>query len=85
VLMLLVVFLAPRRDRWSWVGVTLAYVTAVLVGIGGIGEMTAPATEDVSTAVLTGAGIAWLVVAAGFVVLATAAVVRGRRRTPSPV
>ena len=35
VLMLLVVLLASRRDRWGWVAVALAYATAVLVGSAG--------------------------------------------------
>jgi hypothetical protein len=84
VLMLLVVLLAPRRDRWSWVGVALAYLTAVMVGMGGIGEMTAEPTAETSRAVLTTAGIAWLVVAAVLVALATAAVVRARRTATAP-
>lgn len=81
VLMVLVVLLAPRRDRWSWVGVALAYVTAVTVGIGGLGEMTAEPTEDTSHAVLTISGIAWLVVATVLVALATTAIVRSHRST----
>lgn len=84
VLMLLVVLLAPRRDRWSWVGVALAYLTAVMVGMGGIGEMTAEPTADTSRAVLITAGIAWLAVAAVLVALATAAVVRARRTSTAP-
>ncbi len=79
VLMVLVVLLAPRRDRWSWVGVALAYITAAVVGIGGVGEMVAEPTADTSGAVLTISGIAWLAVAAVLFALATLAVVRSRR------
>lgn len=85
VLMLLVVLLAPRRDRWGWVGVALAYLTAVMVGMGGIGEMTAEPTADTSRAVLITAGIAWLAVAAVLVALATAAVVRAQKTATAPV
>ena len=79
VVLMVVAFLAPRRDRLSWVGVSLAYVTAAVVGIGGVGEMVAEPTEDTSRAVLTISGIAWLVVAAVLIALATSAVVRSRR------
>lgn len=83
VLMVLIVVLATRRDRWSWVAVALAYLTAVMVGTGGVGEMTAEPTADTSRAVLTTAGVAWLVVAVILVALATAALVRARR-APAP-
>lgn len=83
VLMVLIVVLATRRDRWSWVAVALAYLTAVMVGTGGVGEMTAEPTADTSRAVLTTAGVAWLVVAVVLVALATAALVRARR-APAP-
>jgi hypothetical protein len=85
VLMLLVVVLAPRRDRWSWVGVALAFVTAVMVGIGGFGEMAAEPTADTSRAVLTTSGVAWLVVAAVLIALATSATVRYRRSETAQV
>ena len=84
VLTLLVVLLAPRRDRWSWVGIALAYLTAVMVGMGGIGEMLAEPTVDTSRAVLITGGIAWLAVAAVLFALATAAVGRARRTTTAP-
>ena len=84
VLMVLVVLMAPRRDRWSWVGIALAYLTAVMVGIGGIGEMTAEPTEDTSRAVLLTGGIAWLAVAAVLFALATAALVRARTTATAP-
>jgi hypothetical protein len=80
----LVVLLAPRRDRWSWIGVALAYLAAVLFGIGGIGEMAAEPTADASRAVLTTSGIAWLVVAAVLIALATSAVVRSRGSAATP-
>jgi hypothetical protein len=79
VLMVLVVLLAPRRDRGAWVGIALAYLLAVVVGIGGVGEMTAEPTSDSPRAVLIGAGVAWLAIAAGMVLLATLAVTRARR------
>ena len=79
VLMLLVALLVARRDRWAWAGVGLAYVTAVLVGTGGIGEMVAEPTAETPRVVLTAAGIAWLVIAALFVGLATVAAVRRTR------
>jgi len=78
VLMVVVVLLAPRRDRWSWVGVALAYVTAALVGVGGYGELAAQPTVDTPRAVLVGSGMAWLVVAFALVALATWAAVRSR-------
>ncbi len=79
VLMVLVVLLAPRPDRWSWVGVALAYITAAVVGIGGVGEMVAEPTTDTSGAVLIISGIAWLTVAAVLIALATSAMVHSRR------
>lgn len=83
VLMVLVALLAPRRDRLSWVGVALAYLTAAVVGIGGVGEMVAEPTADTSRAVLTVSGVAWLVVAAVLIALATSAVARSRPATAS--
>jgi len=78
VMMLLVVLLASRRDRWSWVGIVLTLLMAVMVGVGGLGEMAAEPTGDTPEAVLTASGIAWLIVAAVFLALATTAAVRSR-------
>ncbi len=83
-LMVLIVLLAPRRDRSSWAGIALAYLTAAVVGLGGVGEMVAEPTTDTSSAVLTISGIAWLVAAAVLIVLATTAVVRSRRPPAGP-
>ena len=83
-LMLVVVLLASRRDRWGWVAVALAYVLAVLVGIGGVGEMVAEPTADASAAVLTASGIGWLIVAGVLVALATLVVVRSKEPTTVP-
>jgi hypothetical protein len=84
VLMLLVVLLASRRDRWGCVAVALAYATAVMVGIGGVGEMAAEPTVDTSGAVLTTSGIAWLIVAAVLIALATLVVLRSKERATLP-
>ena len=78
VLLIAVAALAPRRDRWGWVGVAAGYLTAVVVATGGIGEIGAEPTEDTSRAVLVGAGVVWLAIALALVVLTTAAV-RERR------
>jgi glucan phosphoethanolaminetransferase (alkaline phosphatase superfamily) len=51
---------------------------------GGIGEMAAEPTADTSRAVLTTSGIAWLVVTAVLIALATSAVPRSRRSATAP-
>lgn len=84
VLMVLVVLLAPRRDLWVWVGVALAYLTAAMVGVGGVGEIVAEPTADTPGPVLTISGIAWLAVAAVLIALATSAVVSSRRPLTAP-
>lgn len=86
VLLLIVVALAGRADRWRWVGITAAYLAAVTVAIGGVGELVAEPTEDTPKAVLVGAGITWLAIAGGLAVLATAAAARrpSARRAVSP-
>jgi cytochrome bd-type quinol oxidase subunit 2 len=83
VLLLLVALLAGRRDRWARVGVAAAYLTAIMVGIGGLGEILGTPTEDVPQSVLLTAGVAWLVIACCLVGLASAVVsARERRRAP---
>lgn len=77
-LLLLVVLLAGRRDRWAWAGIAAAYLTAATVAIGGVGEMVAQPTADTPGWVLVGAGVAWIVIAAALAVQATLAVA-GRR------
>lgn len=61
----------------------VAYVTAVVVGIGGIGAMAAEPTADTSRSAHH-LGIAWLVVAAVLIALATSAVLRSRRSATAP-
>lgn len=86
VLLLIVVGLAGRRDVWGWAGIVAAYLTAVVVFIGGLGELLADATPDTPKAVLVASGVAWAVVAVILSGLATAAVkerLSARRDSPS--
>ena len=76
VLLLVVVALAARMDRWRWGGIAAAYLAAVSVAIGGFGELVAEPTEDTPRAVLVGAGIAWIAIAVVLAGLATAAAAR---------
>ena len=63
-----------RFASWvGWLGIGLTFLTAVLVFVGGMGELVAEPTSDVGRAVLTMAGVLWGVIAATFVVLAIAA------------
>ena len=83
VLLLVVIVLARRPNALGWVAIVVAYVTALMVGIGGVGEMVADETSDVSKAVLVTAGIVWLVVASTLAWLATrAAAERRAARVP---
>jgi uncharacterized membrane protein YhaH (DUF805 family) len=75
-----VVGLAGRRGLWGWVGIVAAYVAAVAVGIGGVGEMLADPTEDTPRSVLVAAGVVWLMIAAALATLATVVV---SRRSPA--
>lgn len=83
VLLLVVALLARRPGAAAWVAVIAAYVTAVLVFVGGLGELVAEPTDDTPKAVLVTAGIVWAVVAIAFALLATA-VIAERRRHDSP-
>ncbi len=63
-----------RRPTWvGWLGIGLAFLTGILVLVGGMGELVAEPTADVPRAVLVASGVLWGVVAAVFVVLGTAA------------
>jgi uncharacterized membrane protein YhaH (DUF805 family) len=84
-LLLIVVALAGRRDHWAWLGIAVAYVAAIIVGIGGVGEMLAQPTEDTPRAVLLTSGLAWVLIAAVQVVLATSAITSRRSRKSSSV
>lgn len=81
VLLLVVVGLAPRGDRWGWLGIGAAYLTAAVVATGGIGEMVAAPTEDTPKAVLVGAGVGWLLVASALAWAATSAALARRSST----
>jgi len=59
-----------RLNSWvGWLGIGLAFLTAVLVFVGGMGELIAEPTADVPRAVLIASGVLWSVIAATFVVL----------------
>ena len=62
--------------------IVAAYLTALVVFTGGMGEALAEPTEHTPKEVLVAAGIGWTVVAAALVYLATAAAAE-RRRTSS--
>ena len=71
---LVVMAILVRLRSWAgWVGIGLTFLTSVLVLVGGMGELVAEPTADVSRAVLVAAGVGWAVVAAVFVVLGIAA------------
>jgi hypothetical protein len=64
-----------RSAGWvGWLGIGLTFLTAVLVLVGGMGELIAEPTADVTRTVLVASGVLWGVVAAVFVVLGVAAV-----------
>ena len=78
-LLLAAVILVRRAGARGYVGIVAAYLAALLVLIGGIGELTAEGTDDTPKAVLVAAGVAWSAIAVALAWLATAAL-RERRR-----
>ncbi len=84
VLLLVVVVLAGRRDRWGWLGIAAGYLAGVSVAIGGVGELAAEPTADTPRPVLVGAGLVWIAVGFALLVLSTTAAVKRRitKRTP---
>jgi hypothetical protein len=71
---LILVAVLVRFANWvGWVGVVLAFLTGVLVFVGGMGELVAEPTEDAPRAVLIASGVFWGLIAAIFVVLGIAA------------
>ena len=63
-----------RFANWvGWLGIGLAFLTGVLVLVGGMGELVAEPTEHAPRAVLIASGVFWGVIAAIFVVLGIAA------------
>jgi hypothetical protein len=69
----LIAILVRFRTWVGWLGIGLAFLTAVLVFVGGMGELIAEPTVHVPRAVLITAGVLWGVIALIFVVLGTAA------------
>ena len=80
----LVAVLVRLGGRAGWLGIGMAFLTAALVLVGGMGELIAEPTDDVPRAVLVAAGVLWAVVAAIFVVLGTAAARERLGQKPSP-
>jgi len=71
---LILIAIMVRFTNWvGWVGVSLTFLTGVLVFVGGMGELVAEPTEDAPRAVLIASGVFWGVIAAIFVVLGIAA------------
>lgn len=63
-----------RLSNWvGWLGIGSAFLTGVLVFVGGTGELIAEPTDDVPRAVLISSGALWGVIAAIFFVLGIAA------------
>lgn len=79
-LFLLVAVLARRRDGWGWLGIGAAYLAAISVAIGGVGEIAAEPTAETPGAVLVTSGVVWVLVALSVAALTTAAVVERLRR-----
>lgn len=79
VLLLAVVVFARSTGRLGWIAIVCAYLTAVVVFIGGMGELVAEPTDDTSRTVLVAAGTGWAVVALALVYLATKVVLDRRR------
>lgn len=79
VLLLFVVWRARTPGSRGWVAIVAAYLAALVVFTGGLGEILAAPTVDTPKAVLIAAGIAWMVIAVVLVVLATAAASERRR------
>ena len=69
----LVAILVRFGNRVGWLGIGLAFLTGILVFVGGMGELIAEPTDDVPRAVLITSGVIWGVIAAIFVVLGIAA------------
>lgn len=92
VALLIVAAFAGRADRWRWLGIAAGYASALMMGIGGYGELVGKPTEDTSRAVLVGSGIVFLTIAFSLTALSTAAAVlrrstgrtEARSDTPAP-
>jgi len=70
---ILIAIMVRFRNWVGWLGIGLAFLTAVLVLVGGMGELVAQPTEHAPRAVLIASGVYWGVIAAIFVVLGIAA------------
>ena len=70
----ILVAIMVRFGNWvGWLGVVLAFLTGVLVFVGGMGELVAEPTRHTPRAVLIASGVMWGVIATIFVVLGIAA------------
>lgn len=84
-MVLLAVSLALLRpgSRWHVAGIAGTCLVALLVLIGGVGELVAPATADTPKGVLVAASIAWAGIGLTLLRLAAAAY-RARQRPSLP-
>ena len=78
-LLVVSLLLVWRGGRALVAGILGVLITAAMVLIGGIGELTAAGTSDTPKAVLVVAGVVWILIAAFLAWLAVAAL-RERRR-----
>lgn len=83
ILLIAVISFARRTSMVQWIAIVAAYLTAVLVFIGGMGELAAEPTADTPKTVLVGSGIVSGVAALALAYLATKVVQERRHRAAS--
>ncbi len=82
-LLLAVAVLAARDDKWAWIGILAGYLAAIIVAIGGIGDLFPEPTADTPREVLITAGLVWIGVGLALFALSTIAAISRTSRRPS--